>query len=34
MGYIDINGYVGQFEFNVFGSRVPKGDFARLLFCL
>lgn len=28
---IDINGYVGQFEFNVFGSRVPKGDFARFV---
>lgn len=31
MGDIDINGYVGQFEFNVFGSRVPKGDFARFV---
>ena len=31
MGDIDINDYVGRFEFVEFGRKVPEGDFARFV---
>ena len=34
MGDIDINDYVGRFEFVEFGRKVPEGDFARFVVSL